>query len=643
MQQHYQPSGQRDVVLVSMPFGPLRMPSLGLSLLKAGLNGEAVSSEILYFTFAFAEQIGVALYDNLADGHDKHLPGEWLFSSALAGHERLDPHSYLEAYIRPSEGGEQDPFSDHPWLRADELHTIYQGAGDFIERCAATVLARRPRILGFTSTFFQNVASLALAQRLKALAPDLNIVFGGANCEGAMGAQMLRSFPFIDAVVSGEGDQVFPVMVTRLLAGESIDHLQGVFTAANQALSGINGVYPNTPLVRDMDSLPYPDFTDFFAQLHAIPVEDSMLSYESSRGCWWGERQHCTFCGLNGTGMAYRAKSADRALEELLSLSSTYPADFVAVADNILSQGYFRDFIPRLAQTNRSFGLFYEVKANLKKEQLRALRAAGIEQIQPGIESLSDEVLGLMRKGVSAMQNIQLLKWCRELGMRTSWNLLYGFAGEDPAEYQRMAELIPLLSHLPAPHGAGVIHTDRFSPNFDHPEEFGLIHLRPPETLRHIYDLPEEALYNLCYHFEHDYLDHPDPDSYTELFREEVTRWVQAYPQSELFFVELGDLISITDMRPIARSRTTLYMGLEKLLYVACDEATSLAGLGKMLAESGAGEYGPEQLEALLQPMLDAGLMLRFGGRFLSLAIPVGVYRPHTPATEWFGEVVSTA
>ena len=47
-----------------------------------------------------------------------------------------------------------------------------------------------------------------------------------------------------------------------------------------------------------------------------------------------------------------------------------------------------------------------------------------MRRIQPGIESLSDHVLKLMRKGTTALQNIQLLKWCREYGVQPEWNLL---------------------------------------------------------------------------------------------------------------------------------------------------------------------------------------------------------------------------
>ena len=93
--------------------------------------------------------------------------------------------------------------------------------------------------------------------------------------------------------------------------------------------------------------------------------------------------------------------------------------------------------MPELASRSLGVSLFYEVRPNLGKEQLRRLRDAGVRHIQPGIESFSDPVLRLVRKGTSALQNIQLLKWCKELGIEPIWNLLWGFPGEPPEEYAR--------------------------------------------------------------------------------------------------------------------------------------------------------------------------------------------------------------
>src|SRR5258708_15840287 len=97
---------------------------------------------------------------------------------------------------------------------------------------------------------------------------------------------------------------------------------------------------------------------------------------------------------------------------------------------------YFKTFLKLLAEKKREFGLFYEVKANLRKDQVQLLREAGIETIQPGIESLSDNVLRIMRKGVTTLQNIQLLKWCTELGLKVIFNIIWGFPGETPDDYK---------------------------------------------------------------------------------------------------------------------------------------------------------------------------------------------------------------
>ena len=77
------------------------------------------------------------------------------------------------------------------------------------------------------------------------------------------------------------------------------------------------------------------------------------------------------------------------------------------------------------------------MKANLTREQVRLLADAGVRHIQPGIESLSDHVLALMKKGVTGLRNVQLLKWCKEYGIEVDWNILYGFPGETREDYRR--------------------------------------------------------------------------------------------------------------------------------------------------------------------------------------------------------------
>ncbi len=70
--------------------------------------------------------------------------------------------------------------------------------------------------------------------------------------------------------------------------------------------------------------------------------------------------------------------------------------------DNILPHEYFKTLLPELKRRQLGVTLFYEIKANLKREQVELLRDAGVAALQPGIESLSTPVLRLMRKGTTA-------------------------------------------------------------------------------------------------------------------------------------------------------------------------------------------------------------------------------------------------
>src|SRR5262249_422442 len=144
---------------------------------------------------------------------------------------------------------------------------------------------------------------------------------GGANCEGEMGLQMIRSFPWLDYVCTQEGDIAFPQFIERLLRFDDPRPVPGILRR------GESVALTHPQLVRNMDDLPIPDYQDYFMQFAhsqlAAQIQPS-LSIETSRGCWWGAKSHCTFCGLNGATMQYRSKSPERALAEMTQLKQIY-------------------------------------------------------------------------------------------------------------------------------------------------------------------------------------------------------------------------------------------------------------------------------------------------------------------------------
>ena len=611
-----------DVVLVSMPFGPLRLPSIGLGLLKAALSRDGVSARTFYFTFDFAERIGEPLYSQISYGtNTTDLVGEWIFSDSLFHHHTDESvANYVEDILRDRARDKnhvwhEERFSDS-FIR--EILATRNHVEAFLDDCLTTILACRPRVVGFTSIFLQQIASLSLAKRLKASCPELTIVFGGANCEGAMGREVIRQFPFVDAVVSGEADLAFPELAQRVLNDESFADLASVFTQQEIPVTR------QAAAVENLDALPFPDYDDYFDQLRAASFHETLepnLLLETARGCWWGAKHHCTFCGLNGETMAFRAKSAERALDEFITVTAKYPGYPIYVVDNILNLAYFKDLLPQLAERQLGLDLFFEVKANLKKDQLRQLRAAGVTIIQPGIESLSDEALQLMRKGVKALQNIQLLKWCKEIGITPEWNILWGFPGESPEEYFRLAKMLPLLSHLQPPNYALSMRLDRFSPNFNQHAELGFKDLKPFPAYNYVYPLPPESVANLAYYFTFEYAEARDVESYVRPLAEEVARWKQAYETSDLFMLERSDRLLLWDSRPTAKRRLMALTDKEKFLYQACDQISSLRQIADAWSKHSGWPTDAEDVRRTLDGFVEAGLMLQQGDSYLSLAV----------------------
>jgi ribosomal peptide maturation radical SAM protein 1 len=624
-----------------MPFGPEMAPSLGLSLLKASLAPAGVSCRVLYLTLRFAELVGVGPYTRIAtDGTRsiRELAGEWVFREALFGPDpAADARWERDVLLSRACWSAREHAREVPASFVGSLRRARSRAAPFLARCLEDVLAHRPRLVGFTSVFQQHVASLALAKRIKAASPTTVVVLGGANCEGAMGAETARSFPFLDAVVSGEGEVVFPELVARALAGQPLDALRGVATPGNAASLLATGHVPNADRVPRLDDLPVPDDSDYFAQFASSRFAGEWvpgLFLETARGCSWGEKSHCTFCGLNGTSMAFRSKSPARALAELRAVTARHPKSDLQVVDNILDTRYFESFLPELAKSPPPSPVFWETKSSMSKEQVRLLADAGVTRIQPGVESLSDAVLRLMRKGVTALQNVQLLKWCRELGVTPYWNLLWGFPDEPPEEYARMARLVPLLTHLVPPSGVSGLRLDRFSPAFDDAERLGFLDVAPMPSWAAVYPLPAESVANLASTFAFRARGGTRAGDYAAPLLRAVARWRRVAGTSALFSVQAGDALCVFDLRPAARRPLSVLRGLARRLHEACDASAS----ARALADGAGAAAGAsrEETRAALDALVADRLLLRDGERHLALAVPLGRFAPEGRARDRF-------
>jgi ribosomal peptide maturation radical SAM protein 1 len=623
-----------DVSLVSMPFAEVQRPSIALGLLQAALAGTAIRSEVVYGNFQFAETIGLVAYQAMQSAPTDHLLGEWCFAGLLFPDVPESNEEYLNLVLEVRCQG----FPAELEQRKDLMRWVRAQSADSVDRLAKRIVARGPRIVGCSSVFQQHCASLALLQRIRQLSPDTVLLMGGANCEGEMGVETLRAFPWVDCVVSGEADEIFADLCRVLLdRGRAVDQSAlpcGVISQAHLRSSfpvvAGNGTQAPRPLIHDMDALPTPDYHDYFETLRtstlASLIQPGLLA-ESSRGCWWGEKSHCTFCGLNGTGMKHRAKSPERVLAELSELSERYGTRSIQFVDNILDMSYFKTVLPRLAASGDKYALFYEIKSNLKREEVRLLADAGVRWIQPGIECLDDNVLRLIGKGNSTLMNLQLLKWSREFGIDLAWNMLCGLPGESDGWYADMAKWIPAIFHLQPPSGLNRVRYDRFSPYHMRPRDFGLT-LRPSRAYGYVYALPNESLMRLAYSFEdcgdeghiHRGL-HSQPGQ-REL-QEVLQEWNRVWHTSRpvLRVCQEGSRLRIVDTRQVAHRRNWTAGELEAEVYRLCDSAQTPAAISKQIAARRDGEVSVEEVRTAIQTLCDAKVLLPINGKLLGLGV----------------------
>jgi ribosomal peptide maturation radical SAM protein 1 len=518
----------------------------------------------------FSQQAGHLLTQYIAKHSGKSLlVGEWIFSHALFeerdGEKDEQYLKLLRCRLPP----------DLIKLIVSASHSV----GEFVRGAACRLLASGPAIIGFSSMFQTHAAALALAKAVKRLSPDTLTCFGGANCEGPMGLATIEAFPQVDYVFSGDADETFPEFVRRHRAGERpLAYASSIFTRRFEPEEPREpkSTFNETPAVStckvnsaatsgffsNLDALPPPAYEDYFEKVGELGIEGEFtvgLLVETSRGCWWGEKSHCRFCGLNGFGMKYRSKSAERILQEFSFLADRWNPDFLQVTDNILDIKHLPAF-DEIHRTGKSLRLYYEVKSNMNEDQLRRIALGGVAWVQAGVESLNDEVLKLMGKGVTALQNIRLLRNCVELGIVPHWNILTGFPSEKPEQYAKMAGIVGHLEHLPPPVGSNPIRLVRFSPYFERAAEFGYENVRSAPAYSYIYSLRQDQLDGLAYLFVADNETVPEEDEIGQLHTA-IEQWQlryaerQAYPTLMLF--ELNGAHLVKDTRSAARQRWT--------------------------------------------------------------------------------------
>jgi radical SAM superfamily enzyme YgiQ (UPF0313 family) len=265
--------------------------------------------------------------------------------------------------------------------------------------CADRILGENPDLVGFSTQCTTYPAVIQIAERLKRRKRGLRIVLGGHNAS-FVDQETLERYPFLDAVVRGEGETTFRELVTAYDAGQDGADIPGV-TLRRQGRVVQN---PDRALIPDLDALPLPDYSrvpSLSRYRDACGIPRSIAILEVGRGC----PHRCVYCSQSVMWRRRtRTFSPSRLVAEMGNLHRRYGAEcFLLAYDQFTAR---RSFVESFCRGVIAEGLnhlpWYCISRldSVDKDLLTLMREAGCESMCYGIDSGSPRTLSFIHKNI---------------------------------------------------------------------------------------------------------------------------------------------------------------------------------------------------------------------------------------------------
>lgn len=280
---------------------------------------------------------------------------------------------------------------------------------------------------------------LALKQ-IKQKAPEKIIIFGGPG-PTVVAEPLLRNFPFIDAVVIGEGEKTMPELMDSLLHKKDLRWVRGI------AFREGKNVYVNEPreLLEDLDG-----HSSVYRRQKNLKFFNGRIHVLFGRGCCY----QCAFCCIPEL---YQRRIRFRRLENVIADVSyiyrqienggktpmIYFADDSLVADRKRAIEYCRE-LRRRKLKHLSWSTFGRVDL-MDDELMKKMSESGCRRIFYGIESGSDRVLETMQKGFTSRQALKVAVQSKKYFKTVVASFMYGFPFESLRDFH---ETLLLGAHL---------------------------------------------------------------------------------------------------------------------------------------------------------------------------------------------------
>jgi ribosomal peptide maturation radical SAM protein 1 len=606
---------KKSVLLVAMPFAGITIPSIQLPVLEGYCRERGITIETRHLYLKAADVYGLQNYHALIYPPNDSYTAQMVFSKyVFPEHWRNNEDRFREFFNQQSvQKSQLQQFSFDEYVHRTDV--LYQWILDHVDW-------RSYDIIGFTLNYGQLLPSLAVAKKIKELALEKKIVFGGSRTVDTLGMNVLLAFEYVDFIVSGDGEDALFLLASDYENYKSVPRLM--------YRMGDEVIWNKPDVIVDLNTVPIPSYDQFYQDLASASVDVQQyyqyygrFPVEISRGCWWSR---CTFCNLNIQHQCYQEKSADRIIQEIQFLSERYHMMDFQLIGNTLPKTDYRTLFEKLKYLGRDFSFFVEARAGqLTSDDYTLMKEAGFTMIQTGIESFSKNYLQKMNKGVRVIDNIAVLKFCKENGIKNNYNLLVRYPNEEAVDFNETKKIVQILKgYLDAPqlcelrvmHGSSIQR---------HPEQFnieGLEHV-PIDRIMYPLEFLKKGL-SFVYDFNRKIpsTDHPweslvgEWKKEREIFElESITRQT-TIDRLIFYFVDGGSFIKIYDKRDRQNIRIFVLNELERRVFLSCINIISFKELQKRFIDV------PEfELTVILQSFEQNGLLFVEDDYYLCLPL----------------------
>ncbi len=606
-----------SIALISAPWPLYNRPSIQLAALKAYLRNRHPRLNLAaYHSYLLvAESIGYRTYQEISER-------TWLAEpvyAALLYPEKLE--QIEKVFIKHVKRGST--------LAGVDFRALSRQVEKTTNKLIQRTDWRQFDLIGFSVCLCQLTASLYFIKKIKSRCPQTKVVIGGSLFSEGSLVDFVEAVPEVDFGVSGEGEKPLSDLVTHL--ADSHGHAPPV-TIPGLVSAGSDKT--NRPVkknqIGDLNDLPLPDFDDYFNLLQSFGSGSTFfptLPVEISRGCWWQRPASgrafsgCAFCNLNLQWKGYRSKNAGKVVDEIDRLTSRHRTLSVAFMDNLLPLKESKQIFEHLSAAKKDYRFFGEIRADTPRETLLLMKKAGVTEVQIGIEALSTRLLRRMNKGTTAIQNLEAMKNCEELGLINRSNLILRFPGSDIHDVEETLHNLD-FSLTFRPMRVVLFWLGLGSPVWEDPARFGI---------QSVFNHPDWAQLLAEKRFEKINLTiqayRGDRIRQKKLWRavaDKVAKWNAMYtwlhrkPGSGpiLSYRDGGDFLTIHQKRYLMESITHRVVGPSREIYLFCRRTRSLTAILARFPR-----IGERQMRSFLDMMVAKKLMFAEDRKFLSLAV----------------------